>query len=913
MARNGRRSVGWWASRNLKFLKKTNGNKLEQLAPVFFKPNLQGNQTVLPNKIPDFRPAKTHHLNLETYHPVPAHGIFAEVILPLAVAKPYTYAVPEELVAAVRPGLRVEVEFGGAKRYAGLVSRLHHETPPHKFKSILSIIDEEPVLNEKTLQFWQWLAEYYCCSLGEVMEAALPANLKLASERRLVLSPLYDGSFTGLNDKEYLIAEALSIQETITIDDVRKILDQKTIYHIIKSLLDKKVIYLYEEMEEKYAPKKVSCVRLAEPYRSDSKQLAGAFDLVAKAQRQTEALMAFIQLAREQPSKDGGLLRSEIYKKATIDSSVLNAMAKKGIFELYEREVSRIGGYEDEVTEADELAPQQVRALAEIRSHFTDPKGAGKNTVLLHGVTGSGKTRVYLELMQEAMARGEQVLYLLPEVALTTQIISRLQKTLGDAVTVYHHRITNNERVEVWQAVGNWSLAVGNGRDANSQQPTANGQVILGARSALFLPFTNLGLVIVDEEHDTSYKQNDPAPRYQGRDAAIYLAHLHGAKVVLGTATPSLETYHNARSGKYGLVEMMERFGGIQMPEIVVVDAKEEQKQRKLQSHFTSVLLEELKTALAKGEQAILFQNRRGYAPTLRCNTCGWHSECIHCDVSLTYHKFRNNLQCHYCGYQQELAKTCPACGSHELNLQGFGTQKIEDELKIYLPDANIGRMDYDAVRTKDAHARIINDFEERRIDILVGTQMVTKGLDFENVSVVGVVSADQLLQFPDFRSGERGFQLITQVAGRAGRRDKRGKVIVQAMNTSHPVIREVIDNDFQAFYEREIMERKAFEYPPFSRLIKITLKHKKPDVLNRGSKYFVQVLKSKLGKRLLGPTVPAVGRVREYYLLDILIKMERNPNLWKQTKDLIGEATRVMQQTEGFSTVRVNVDVDPG
>lgn len=845
---------------------------------------------------------------METYHPTPAHGIFAEVILPLAVPKPYTYAVPEELVAAVRPGIRVEVEFGGAKRYAGLVNRLHNDMPAHKFKTILSVIDEVPVLNEKTLQFWQWLAEYYCCSLGEVMEAALPANLKLASERRLVLSPFYDGNFGGLTDKEYLITEALSIQETITIDDVRKILNQKTIYPVIKSLLDKKVIYLYEEMEEKYAPKKVACVRLAEPYRSDSKQLAGAFDLVRKAQRQTEALMAFIQLAREQPAKDKGILRSEIYKKASVDSSVLNSMAKKGIFELFEREVSRIGGYEDEVSQADELAPQQVSALEEIRTHFTE----GKNTVLLHGVTGSGKTRVYLELMQEALARGEQVLYLLPEVALTTQIISRLQKTLGDAVTVYHHRITNNERVEVWKKVG--SSAVSSGQSEAGDLPTC----IVGARSGLFLPYEKLGLVIVDEEHDTSYKQNDPAPRYQGRDAAIYLAHLHGAKVLLGTATPSLESYQNTKSGKYGLVEMNERFGGIQMPEIVVVDAKEEQKQRKLQSHFTSVLLEELKAALARGEQAILFQNRRGYAPTLRCNTCGWHSECIHCDVSLTYHKFRNNLQCHYCGYQQELAKTCPACGGHELNLQGFGTEKIEDELKIYLPDANIGRMDYDAVRTKDAHARIINDFEERRIDVLVGTQMVTKGLDFENVSVVGVISADQLLQFPDFRSGERGFQLIVQVAGRAGRRDKpqgggRGKVIVQAMNPAHPVIKEVIDNDFQAFFEREIMERKAFEYPPFSRLIKITLKHKKPDVLNRGAKIFTQVMKAKLGKRLLGPTVPPVGRVREYYLLDILIKMERTPTLWKQTKDLIWEATRVMQQEEGFSTVRVNVDVDPG
>ncbi|MBI5914590.1 MAG: primosomal protein N' [Bacteroidetes bacterium] len=853
----------------------------------------------------DFRPTLTRNLNLETFHPDTASGTFADIVLPLAVPKPYTYAVPEEFVPAVQPGLRVEVQFGGNKLYAGLILRVHNETPPHRFKSILSVIDDEPVLNEKTLKFWQWLAEYYCCSLGEVMEAALPANLKLASERRLVLSPLYDGSFTGLNDKEFLIAEALGIQETITIDDVRKILNQKTVFHIIKRLLEKKVIYLHEEMEEKYAPKKVACVRLVEPYRSNPKQLEQAFELCARALRQTEALMAFVQLARQHPADDGGLLRSMIYKKAKVDSSVLNSMAKKGIFELYEREVSRLGGYEDELTEADQLDPQQVQVLDEIRTHFTE-----KNVVLLHGVTGSGKTRVYLELMQEALARGEQVLYLLPEVALTMQIISRLQKTLGDAVAVYHHRITNNERVEIWQKIGG-RQTVDSDPISNFQFPISN--IILGARSALFLPFTNLGLVIVDEEHDTSYKQNDPAPRYHGRDAAIYLAHLHGAKVLLGTATPSLESFHNARSGKYGLVEMTERFGGIEMPEIVIVDAKEEAKQRKLQSHFTSVLLDELKAALGRGEQAILFQNRRGYAPTLRCTTCGWHSECVNCDVSLTYHKFRNNLQCHYCGYQQELAKTCPACGGIDLKLQGFGTEKIEDELKIYLPEANIGRMDYDAVRTKDAHVRIINDFEERRLDILVGTQMVTKGLDFENVGIVGVISADQLLQFPDFRSGERGFQLITQVAGRAGRRGKRGKVIVQAMNVAHPVLREVLDNDFAAFYAREIMERKAFDYPPFSRLIKITLKHKKPDVLNRGAKSFVQVLKNKLGKRVLGPSMPSVGRVREYFLLDILIKMERNPNVWKLTKDLIGEATRVMQQAEGFSTVRVNVDVDPG
>ena len=847
-----------------------------------------------------------------TYHPVPASSVFADVILPMAVPKPYTYLVPEEWLPQVQTGVRVEVQFGGDKLYAGIVVNVHNDRPAYQVKPILSVIDDEPVLNEKTLKFWLWLSEYYVCSLGEVMNAALPANLKLASERKLALSPLYDGNMAGLDDKEFLIAEALSIQETITIDDVRKILNQKTIFPLIRRLMEKRVIYLFEEMEEKYKPKKVACVRLAEPYLSNPKQLEEAFELCARALRQTEALMAFIQLARQKPAADGGLLRQDIYKKAGIDASVLNAMAKKGIFELYEKEVSRLGGFEEELSEADVLSEQQVQALNDIRNHFTE-----KKVVLLHGVTGSGKTRVYVELIREAVARGEQVLYLLPEVALTTQIISRLQKIFGDRIAVYHHRISNNERVELWKQVVSFeALQTGSPEPvagtSQSSVSDSRSPVLLGARSALFLPYSNLGLVVVDEEHDTSYKQNDPAPRYNGRDAAIYLAHLHGAKVLLGTATPSIESYYNFKSDKYGLVEMTERFGGIEMPEISIVDVKEEAKQRKLQSHFSSVLLDELKAALERGEQAILFQNRRGYAPTLRCLTCGWHSECIHCDVSLTYHKHRHNLLCHYCGYQAPLANTCPACGSIELKLQGFGTEKIEDELKIYLPDAQIGRMDYDTVRTKDAHARIINDFEERRLDILVGTQMVTKGLDFENVGMVGVISADQLLQFPDFRSGERGFQLITQVAGRAGRKGKRGKVLVQAMNVAHPVLREVLDHDFQAFFKREIMERKSFGYPPFTRLIKITLKHKKPDVLNRGAKAFVKVLKQKLGNRVLGPSVPSVGRVRRQFLLDILIKMEINPKLWKLSKELIGEATQVMQQGEGFSTVRVNVDVDP-
>lgn len=837
---------------------------------------------------------------LEQYHEIVAIGGFAEVVLPLAVAKQYTYHVPPELGPKVKPGMRVEVEFGN-KLYAAIVYRLHNQPPAFKTKSILSVLDESPIINQRTLDFWNWLAEYYCCTMGEVMEAAFPSYLKLTSERRLVLNDNFDPNEPGLDDKEYLIAEALQVQKTITVDDVRKILNRKTVMPFIKHLMEKGIVNVFEELQEHYKPKKVSCVRLAEPYRSNPQLLSEAFDLCARASRQTETLMAYIAIckANKLPLENSqGVLRQQLYDKAGADSSILRAMESKGIFELFERTVSRVNGEEVVLDDLQALTPLQETALAEMDKAFKE-----KQVVLLHGVTGSGKTRLYVELVNKAIAQGKQVLYLLPEVALTTQVVERLRKIFGNKIAVYHHRISQQERVELWQIV----LQAG-----SSSSPAATGSIVLGARSALFLPFSNLGLVIVDEEHDISYKQQDPAPRYHSRDAAIYLAHLHHAKVLLGTATPALETYYNARSGKYGLVELTERFGGLAMPTIQLVDLRKEAKERTLQSYFSSALLNELKAALERGEQAILFKNRRGYAPTIRCSQCGWHAECIHCDVSLTYHKQQNNLRCHYCGYSAPVPKTCPACGNNDLKLQGYGTQKIEDELKIYLPEARIARMDYDAVKTRDAHQRIINDFEERRIDVLVGTQMVTKGLDFENVGVVGVLSADHILQFPDFRSAERGFQLLVQVAGRAGRKDKQGKVIIQALNVTHPVLNEILNHDYRAFYEREIAERKAFQYPPFSRLIKVTLKHRKPDILNQAARTFSDHLRSKLGNRVLGPAVPLVGRIRNFFLLDLLLKLERKPNLWAAAKKHITEATHHLQKQAGFSSVRINVDVDP-
>ncbi len=820
------------------------------------------------------------------FHPVQTTNTYITVILPLALRQEYTYSVPEALKSSVHIGKRVEVQFGKNRRYTGLVIDIHDQAPEgYDPKPILAVIDAEAIVTPDQLRLWKWMADYYGCTQGEVMNAALPANLKLASETKVVLSPLFDGFYDDLNDKEYLVAEALSIQSELSIQEIQGILDQKTVYPVIRSLLDKKIIYLQEDLVEKYKPKKVSCVRLAEPYHSQRELMEDAFEKVSRSNRQTEALMALIQLSRTHDP----VRTSLVYQAVSVDISVLRAMAKKGIVELFEQEVSRLAGYEDETMDTETLSDQQEAALTSIREQWKK-----HSVVLLHGVTGSGKTRVYVELMQEAIKRGEQVLYLVPEIALTTQLIRRLQKVFGEEVAVYHSRLNNNERVELWKSV-------------------VDGKpIVLGPRSALFLPFKKLKLVIVDEEHDQSFKQQDPAPRYQGRDAGIYLAHLHGAKAILGTATPSIESFFNAKQGKYGYVDMPDRFGGLEMPELIIVDAKASLKRQELKSHFTKELLDELSATIDRGEQAILFQNRRGFSPSYQCLECGWHAECIHCDVSLTYHKFHNSLKCHYCGYTTRLPDACPACANRKLSVKGFGTEKIEDELKIYLPKARIARMDLDTVRGKNALTTLIDNFEQGKLDVLVGTQMVTKGLDFDRVGLVGILSADQLLQFPDFRSTERAFQLMTQVSGRAGRKHKRGKVLIQAFNTTHPVLAEVLAGDYGAFFDREKAERHEYAYPPFTRLIRITLKHKKPEVVNEAGKLYDKMIRASLGDRVRGPAVPPVGRVRTYYLLDFLIKLERNADRIIKAKELLLRAADDLRSKKGLSGVRINIDVDP-
>ena len=655
---------------------------------------------------------------------------------------------------------------------------------------------------------------------------------------------------------------------------------------MIRRMLDKKIVYLKEDLQEKYKPKKVHCVRLAEPYASQPALIEDAFEALSRSIKQADTLMAYIQMSRQAEY----VRRSDLCKKTNVDSSVIKAMVKKGVLEVYEQAISRIGTYDEETIDTSPLSKQQTEAIQSIKTQFEE-----KNVILLHGVTGSGKTRVYIELMQEALKRGEQVLYLLPEIALTTQIISRLQKIFGDDIAVYHSRLNNNERVELWQEV-------------------INGKpIILGPRSALFLPYSKLKFIIVDEEHDPSYKQHDPNPRYHGRDAAIVAGNIHQAKVILGTATPAMETYDNAKKGKYGLVEMPERFGGLQLPKVEIIDAGRERRDKTMHSIFTSGLLNGIRQTLEAGEQVILFQNRRGYAPAYRCTTCGnWHAECIHCDVSLTYHKFHNNLKCHYCGYTTTLPIACPACGAKTLTLQGFGTEKIEDELKIYLPDASIQRMDYDTVRSKDGHAKIINRFQEGEIDILVGTQMVTKGLDFDKVGLVGILSADQILHFPDFRAAERSFQLMVQVSGRAGRKNRQGSVLIQSYNVSHPVLKEVLESDFHGFFAREMEERQQFKYPPFVRLIRVSLKHKQARTVNEGAKLYGSFIKKHLGDRVKGPAMPHVSRVRGYYVLDFLIKLEKDSSKISRIKEVLMEGMYQLHQKKGYTGVRVNIDVDP-
>lgn len=819
--------------------------------------------------------------------------LFVNVLLPLPVAGYFTYRVPFEMNESIEKGKRVVVQFGKKKIYTALIHSITSQAPGVPTKYILGVLDLKPIVNDYQFLLWEWISAYYLCYPGEVMNAALPSALKLASETRIRLLPgiVFDEKI--LTEKEFLLLDALQQHGPLTITDAARFTDVAKIIPLIHTLIERGFIVTEEEIKERFRPKIATIVSLCDDYLHEDNLQQIYSQLEAKAPRQLEVLMEYIQQSRMLQGEPIRVMRKDLLSRIPEGAPFLKALIKKGILVESEIEISRFDPYDKPVLpDLPQLTPHQQQAFDKILHEFEE-----KNVVLLHGVTSSGKTEIFIRLIRQALDEGKQVLYLLPEIALTSQIINRLQRFFGSETGVYHSKYNENERVEVWQNVaGNTSSAF---------------QVILGARSALFLPYNHLGLIIVDEEHDPSFKQYDPAPRYNARDAAIYLAAMHGAKVLLGSATPSIESYHNAILGKYGMATLTERYGGIHMPEIRFTDLRLAYRDKSMHSMFSTELLNAIHTSLSNQKQVILFQNRRGFSLHIACHSCHWIPQCIRCDVSLVYHKNENRLRCHYCGYSTHIPDSCPQCGNRSLLMKGFGTEKIEEELVLLVPGLRVARMDLDSTRTKNALSRIISDFDDHKIDVLVGTQMVTKGLDFGKVILVGIMNADHILSYPDFRAFERGFQLMAQVAGRAGRRDEQGQVLIQTYNVSHPVLKFVEQNDYEGFYRFQIAEREKFLYPPFSRIVLLSLRHDSPELLNQAADHLVELLRKVFGSRVLGPEYPTVSKIRNQYLKNIIVKFEKKLNLVK-AKAEITKSLATMHQVPEYRAVRVVIDVDP-
>lgn len=820
--------------------------------------------------------------------------LFADVLLPLPLNQEFTYRVPFDFNTEIKELTRVIVPFGKGKLYTGIVTRIHEEIPKlYQAKYIEHLLDVDPIIHKKQLNFWRWMAQYYMAPLGDVMNAALPSNLKLASETKITLHPDFDGSTQLLNDREYLIIEALEVQSQLDLKEIAEIVGIKTIQPIIKELINKRVVITCEEVNEKFTAKTALFVVLQNEYciENNLNELFQQLQVKKSTAKQEQVLLTLLQLGGLNDGKPFPILRKAIEDKGC-SLSAIGTLEKQGIIRIEKLEISRIKQRDASNYTFPVLSLPQETALMEIYKELND-----KEAVLFQGVTGSGKTEIYIHLIQEYLSRGKQVLFLVPEIALTTQLIERLTVYFGKKIGVYHSKFNANERVEVWQKV----------LENNSDEY----RLIVGARSSVFLPFQDLGLVIVDEEHESSYKQNDPSPRYQGRDMSMVLAHFFGSKVILGSATPSIETFQNSKEGKYGYVQLSERYSGVMMPEILCADMKKERREKSVNGHFSRFLLEEMSAALKRDEQIILFQNRRGYTPIWTCEICGFSPNCVNCDTSLTYHKHSNLLKCHHCSYTTAPIGTCPACGSNRLKMLGFGTEKIEDDLSLLLPDVRIARMDLDTTRNKDGHLKLIQAFEAREIDILIGTQMIAKGLDFDHVGLVGVLDADLMLNKSDFRAFERAFQLISQVAGRSGRREKRGKVIIQTGNPDHWVIQKIISHDYNSFAQHELIERKNYHYPPYFKLIKFTLKHRERHKVEKGAQQLAKLLKSQFFERVIGPEYPVIGRIQNFYIQEILLKVEADaPH--KKVKERLHELTDQFFSVPEFKSIRLLVDVDP-
>ena len=820
--------------------------------------------------------------------------LFAELLLPVPVPRLFTYRIPFSLNDHVRVGQRAIVQFGDRKVVTGLIFHIHENVPKDfEAKSILEILDDFPSVNEMQLKLFQWVAEYYMCTLGEVMNAALPAGLKLSSESVVQIHPTFDlvESTLDFSEKESMLLKRLE-QGTMTYSEISKFLGVKFIFSILKSLSAKDAIILFEEVKEKFKPKTEKRIRLHTKVNTP-KVLEELFRTLAAKPKHEAILLKYLQ---EVPVlHDPEANRTGISKKALLDGdiseSAINTLVKNEILEAFEIIVPRFGFADARETAVILLSEEQERAQREIIRSFEQ-----HTATLLHGITGSGKTEIYINLIKKALESDTQVLYLLPEIALTTQIVQRLKKIFGASLGVYHSRFSDNERVEVWNGI-----------------LTGKFKFVIGVRSSIFLPFDNLGLIIVDEEHDASYKQQEPAPRYHARDVAMIVAQFHHAKVLLGSATPSVETYFHAKQNRYGLVKLDKRYGEAHLPEILLADMSRERKMKTIKGEFSGLLLQRIKEALNRKEQVIIFQNRRGYSPMMSCEDCGWVPKCVNCAVSLTYHQFRHALVCHYCGYRENVPHHCPTCTSARIKTVGYGTEKLEEELNVFFPDTRIQRMDLDTTRSKTGYDSILAQFENGETHILVGTQMVTKGLDFDSVSLVGVFNADRMMHFPDFRSYERAYQLITQVSGRAGRRARQGQVVIQTSNPDHPVLNFILKNEFETFYQTQLDDRHRHDYPPFTRLIEIVVKHTDKRVCQDASRRLATLLRDALTMiKVMGPGEPMISKIRNQFLMTILLKIFRGKSDLVQVKHQIQESVDSLSKEKTFRNVRMIVDVDP-
>lgn len=811
-------------------------------------------------------------------------GIYAEILLPLALESTYTYLIPPEMAGNAVFGKRVEVQFGPRKHYAGLIVKTEVPAPDYRTKKILSVLDTEPVILPWQYQNWQWMAGYYCCTVGEIMKAALPGAMLLSSETILKAMPVEEDDVIQLAEPLYGIFRLIQPRTSITLEDLQKASGLKSIYPHVVALYQLGMIVVVEELEQKYIPKTIKFISLTAPFRTEA-GLQEALALASKSEKQTELILSYLAIAG---TALGAVEPKPLLERAQCGKSILQALIKKGIFSEETKEINRMDRYlKANDSQIHALTALQEKAAIQIKEFWKMHE-----VVLLHGVTGSGKTIIYANLIQETIETGGQVLYLVPEIGMSVQLLKRFQELFGSKITVFHSRLNEQERVDAWNQV------------------LGGIPVVAAARSGVFLPFTNLKLIIVDEEHDPSYKQQDPSPRYHARDMAIVLGKELQAKVLLGSATPSVESYFQAETGKYGLVEMSERYLGLELPNVILVDRRKDKSSAG--SMYSHKLIEEIGNTLAAEKQVIIFKNRRGYAPVLKCDVCSWIAECNQCDVALTYHKGRNVLVCHLCGTTRGIIQICPACGSPRLLLEGYGTEKIEDELSAIFQDARIRRMDQDSTRGKHTMENLIYQFEQGNIDILVGTQMVTKGLDFDHVGLVGVIDADQALHYPDFRSAERTFQTMVQVSGRAGRKFEQGTVMIQTYQPDHAIFKDIIRNDYKTFFTREIAERKSFSYPPFVRQIAVTIRHKNAEISREASEILAIELRQVFGHRILGPSVPSVARVRNLFIHMLYIKMERDGRIMRDIKSALRQFQHGIVRRQSLSSVRISIDVDP-